>query len=83
MNQLKSRYPYLLSFRQDEALRREGLSTINERRDLLQKSKSNLPSEEIFEAFIRDIYGTLPENFEAEKALFVQTMTDLQREMQE
>ena len=83
MNQLKSRYPYLLSFRQDEALRREGLSTINERRDLLQKSKSNLPSEEIFEAFIRDIYSTLPENFEAEKALFVQTMTDLQREMQE
>ena len=73
----------MLSYRQDEALRREGLSTINERRDLLQKSKSNLPSEEIFEAFIRDIYGTLPENFEAEKALFVQTMTDLQREIQE
>lgn len=82
MNLLKTRYPYLLSFRQDGAMNSQSLSGISQRRELLQKNKGSLLSEEIFEAFIQDIYGTLPENFEEEKELFLKTLEELHREAQ-
>lgn len=68
---LQGRYPYLLSYRQDNVTANSNSTTMEQRRELLkQAGEMGYPTAEIFTAFMKDIYDELPENFEEELNLF-------------
>lgn len=77
MDLLRSRFPLLLSYRQDRAVANSSSVNIEERRQLIQQAgESNLPTAEIFEAFMKDIYQQLPPNFSEELELFKQILEE-------
>jgi len=81
MAQLKTIFPYLLAFKQDEAIIANGLSSLTDRRELIKKTEEqNIANQEIFTEFIKDTYGEFPENFEEEKELFLKLVKELEQE---
>ncbi len=82
MAQLKSRYPLLLSFRQENAVQTAASETVAVRRQLLDTGSDTgvLQTEKLFEAFMRDMYQELPEQYEAEKDLFLNTARKIQEQ---
>ena len=77
MDLLRSRYPLLLSYRQDRAVANSSSGNMEERRQLIQQvGESNLPTAAIFEAFMKDIYQQLPSDFPEELELFNQILEE-------
>lgn len=77
MDLLRSQFPLLLSYRQDRAVANSSSVNIEERRQLIQQvGESNLPTTEIFEAFMKDIYQQLPTDFPEELELFKQILEE-------
>ncbi len=77
MDLLRSQYPLLLSYRQDRAVANSSSGTMEERRQLIQQvGESSLPTAEIFEAFMKDIYQQLPPDFPEELELFNQILEE-------
>lgn len=72
MTQLKVFFPYLLSFRQDNAIQTYSTESLSKRRELLTGSNKDSQTEaNIFTTFIQETCGSLPENFDKELELFL------------
>lgn len=75
---LQTRYPYLLSYKQEFATASTSSTTMEQRRQLIQEAGENgVPTPELFTAFMKDIYQELPENFNQELELFKNILKEI------
>jgi hypothetical protein len=75
---LQTRYPYLLSYRQDLATANTSSVTMEQRRQLIQQAgEDSFPTPEVFTAFMQDIYQQLPDNFDQELELFKKILEEI------
>lgn len=75
---LQTRYPYLLSYRQDLATANTSSVTMEQRRQLIQQAgEDSFPTPEVFTAFMQDIYQQLPDNFDQELELFKKILEEM------